>query len=252
MDLNRTEPNYTDAPDQYSVFATFIWMLVLSLGIQFLVVLAVAMLMMFIGYDASDAFSFIEKLDVSFILAVVAALISYPVLKAACYHSDYPGLPKDFLALKPMKIPTFMAVLGSLILVLAGEHFAANWLQIATPEFMLEIKNNVVNTKDLVFVILHICLLAPVVEEFIFRGMAYRRIELSRFGSKGALVITTLVFTIVHLQYSWQILLLLLPGSLLLGLIRYKTGNLSYCIVAHILMNSASMISLFLFPEALT
>lgn len=249
MDANRTE--HTHAPDQYSVFGTLIWTLVLIFGVQLLVGTAVVLLMVFIGYDAEDALSFINKLDVGFILAIVATMISYPVLKAACYHSDYRGLPVDFLSIKPIQLKTLMLVFGCLVALLAGEYFVANWLEIATPEFMLEIKNNVVNTKDLVFVILHICVLAPVVEELIFRGMAYRRIELSRFGSKGALVITTLVFTIVHLQYSWQILLLLLPGSLLLGLIRYKTGNLSYCIVAHILMNSASMISLFLFPEAL-
>lgn len=250
MDANR--PELINAPDQYSVFGTLIWTFVLLFGVPLLVGVVIVLLMVFIGYDAGDALSFTNKLDVGFILAVVAAMISYPVLKAACYHSDYRGLPVDFLAIKPMKLTTLIAVLGSLAILLVGDFLLANWFEIATPEFMLEIKNNVVNTKDLVFVILHICLLAPVIEEFIFRGMAYRRIELSRFGSKGALIITTLVFTIVHLQYSWQVLLLLLPGSLLLGLIRFKTGNLSYCVVAHILMNSVSMISLFLFPEVLT
>lgn len=250
MDAN--QPEHTHASDQYSVFATLIWIFVLVFGVQLLVSVVIVLLMVFIGYDVSDALSFINKLDVGFILAIVATMISYPILKAACYHSDYPGLPLGFLSIKPIKLRTLMLVVGSLLLLLSGERLVANWLEIATPEFMLEIKNNVLNTKDLVFVVLNICVLAPVIEELVFRGMAYRRIELSRFGSKGALVITTLVFTMVHLQYSWQILLLLFPGSLLLGLIRYRTGNLSYCIVAHMLMNSASMISLFMFPEVLT
>lgn len=249
MTTNQVEHNYPSAPDQYSVSATFIWMFVLAFGVQLLVVTAVVFLMTVIGYDVDDAISFSQKLDVGFILAVVATMISYPILKKACYHGDDRGLPLGFLAIKPIKLPILLAVAGSVALLLLGEYVVANWLAVPAPDFILEVKNNVQNSKDLVFVLLHICLLAPVVEEFIFRGMAYRRIELSRFGSKGAVIITSLVFTFIHLQYSWMVLLLLLPGSFLLGLIRYKTGNLYYCIFAHMLMNTTSMVALFVFPE---
>lgn len=250
MDVSQAEQSYKKAPDQYSLSATLIWTFVLIFGVPILVNLVIVFLMAIIGYNNSDAWSFINKLDVGFILNIVVAMISYPLLKTACYHSDYRGLPLNFLAIEPIKLVTLMAVLSSLGGLLAGQHLIINWLEIAPPEFMLELKNNIFNTKDLVFVTLHTCILMPVIEEIVFRGMAYRRIELSRFGRRGAVIITTLLFTIFHLQYSWQILLFLLPSALLLGLIRYKTDNLLYCIATHMLMNAVAMVTLLMLPQA--
>lgn len=234
-----------DAPDQYSVFGTLVWMFVLALGIPMLVGIVIILLLVSMGYKVDDAVSFITTLDVGLILAVVSALISYPLFKTACYYSDYKGLPLQFLALKSIKLPTLLAVLAAITGLVMVEHLVSEWLAIPIPESMLEVKNNVQKSKDFVLVLLTICIIAPVVEELIFRGMAYRRIEQSRFGAKGAVVITSLVFTLVHIQYSWLVLLLLLPGSFLLGLIRYKTANLYYCIAAHIWMNLLSTVLLF-------
>lgn len=249
MSQNQTAYTHPEVPEQYSIFGTLIWTLVLILAVPMLVGTVIVLLMVSIGYDVDDAMSFISKNDITLILTFVATLISYPMFKAACNHSDSRGLPLNFLALHPFKLSALLKVIAAVGLLLVMEYSVSYLLAIPTPDFMLELKSSVQTNKELVIVIINICILAPIIEEFIFRGMAYRRLEESQLGSKGAIVITSVLFTLVHFQYSWFVLQLLFPGSVLLGLIRYKTANLYYCILAHMLMNITSIVTLFTLAE---
>ena len=66
------------------------------------------------------------------------------------------------------------------------------------------------------------------VEEAAFRGYMQRGLE--RFGSGTAIVVTSIVFALVHGVHGWQMLLLLGPGifiaSVLYGLLAYHSGSI--------------------------
>jgi membrane protease YdiL (CAAX protease family) len=84
---------------------------------------------------------------------------------------------------------------------------------------------------------------APLVEEVVYRGLLFSAFQ-RRFGATLAVVLTTLLFTAVHVpQYSmnntpdYATVIALLSLSLTLTLLRTFSGNLLPCIVLHTVFN---------------
>ena len=82
---------------------------------------------------------------------------------------------------------------------------------------------------------------APFLEEVIFRGFLFRGIEASILGPVGAVLLTSLVWTAIHMQYSlfWQANIFVL--GILFGLARYKTGSTLVTFQLHFLHNLLAM-----------
>lgn len=232
-------------PEQFSVTGTIMWMFGLFLVPSFVVLILFQLPLGLMGYDSAAVSAFIDRPETNIIISVLMCLIAYPMIKSATYHSLEKGLPLDFLAIKPVngKI-LFLSMFIALALSMT-EGLLLDFIGMSGLESSTSIKESVEHWGHLVLLVISIGILGPVLEEVIFRGVIYRRLEKSRVGVKGAIIITSVVFTFIHLQYSWQVLLVLLPGSFVLGYVRYKTGNLNYCIVIHCLGNILALTSIF-------
>jgi membrane protease YdiL (CAAX protease family) len=91
---------------------------------------------------------------------------------------------------------------------------------------------------------------APIVEEVIYRGILYSAFQRT-LGVGVAVAAVTLLFALVHVpQYypSYSTISLLLLLSLILTLIRARTGNLLPCIILHTVFNAMQSILLILEP----
>lgn len=91
---------------------------------------------------------------------------------------------------------------------------------------------------------------APIVEEVVYRGILYTAFQRAA-GVPAAFVMTTLLFSIVHVpQYypSWSTIFLLTLLSVILTAVRVKTGNLLPCVVLHTLFNAYTSLALVLEP----
>lgn len=92
---------------------------------------------------------------------------------------------------------------------------------------------------------------APFVEELIYRGVLYSAFQRT-FGTVAGVISVTLLFSLVHVpQYypSWVTIILLTLLSLILTVIRARTGSLLPCIVLHLLFNGIQSIGLILGPS---
>lgn len=76
-------------------------------------------------------------------------------------------------------------------------------------------------------------------EEFVYRGVMMS--ELREWGAVRSIVLTSLIFGLLHLS-GWNILFAFL-GGLLLGWLRHVTGVLIFPILVHFLQNAASVIN---------
>lgn len=85
-----------------------------------------------------------------------------------------------------------------------------------------------------VVVFIVIVFVAPLCEEIVFRGLLWGAVDW-RWGRWAALIITTVVFAIAHLE--WTRAPLLLVVALPIGLARLYAGNLTASIVAHQVTN---------------
>lgn len=78
--------------------------------------------------------------------------------------------------------------------------------------------------------LLRVCLLAPVVEEILMRGLVLDGLR-DACGALGALAISSLLFALLHFNMV-QTLSALVCG-LVLGMLYLKTGSVFCCILAH-------------------
>lgn len=96
--------------------------------------------------------------------------------------------------------------------------------------------------------IISACILAPLLEEGIFRGTIERK--LLETGKKPwvAIVISAVAFAIAHLNFTQGVTALII--GLFLGWIYYRTHNIWYCIFVHALNNLISTIMFIITNDA--
>lgn len=79
-------------------------------------------------------------------------------------------------------------------------------------------------------------IVSGVIEEVAFRGYLQSRLE--RFGAGTAILVTSVVFVLVHGVHGWQALLVLGPGlfiaSVLFGMLAYHTGSIVPGMIVHV------------------
>ncbi len=92
------------------------------------------------------------------------------------------------------------------------------------------------------FLWLAFIVIAPIVEELFSRGFLFKGIERSKIGPAGAVLITSLLWSVMHIQYDVYSVISLFIGGLLLGLARVKSNSIYPPIVMHILQNTIAII----------
>lgn len=91
--------------------------------------------------------------------------------------------------------------------------------------------------------VLALGVLAPTVEELIFRGLVYGYVE-GRFGAIAAVIVSSLLFAAAHVE--WIHVALVLPIGLLLGWVRMRAGSLWPPMLAHIANNSVAIVATYI------
>jgi len=89
---------------------------------------------------------------------------------------------------------------------------------------------------------------APFAEEFVYRGLLFSGLAYS-FGKSAAIALVTLIFTGVHVfQYygHWASITALAILSLILTLMRDRTGAILPCIVLHLINNAVQSVGVLI------
>src|SRR3569623_919063 len=110
------------------------------------------------------------------------------------------------------------------------------------PGFMMDTLRAAQADNTLWLLVIAIVVAAPVTEEFFVRGFLYRGWSESFLRVPGAIVLSSLVWTLMHLQYDWFFLGEVFSIGLLLGYLRYRSNSTWLTIVIHGLINLAATI----------
>ena len=89
--------------------------------------------------------------------------------------------------------------------------------------------------------VLAVCIFGPIAEELIFRGILLTKLNRLKINKWVCLFIVTALWTVIHVNYSFWILILIFFNGLLLGLSRYYSGSLIIPIILHIIWNLYSV-----------
>ena len=108
------------------------------------------------------------------------------------------------------------------------------------PGFMGDVLKSARADGALWLLVLAFCVAAPVSEELFARGFLYRGWSESFLRVPGAILLSSLVWTGLHLQYDWFFLCEVFSIGLLLGYLRYRFNSTWLTIVLHGLNNLAA------------
>ena len=114
------------------------------------------------------------------------------------------------------------------------------------PQGMKHVIDVVREPRQLVISLLLLAVLAPLVEELVFRGLLYGWIA-GRWGSLPALVVSSLAFAAAH--YEPAHIVLVLPLGLLFGWLRRRTDSLLPSLFAHVVNNSFALLAAVYLPD---
>jgi uncharacterized protein len=167
-------------------------------------------------------------------LPAVLAAVWVPVRLSRTPLADYLALRRASWVNVVIGIATMVAlVMGwDMISRLAGRE--------VTPGFMGEVLQSARADGAVWLLLLAFCVAAPISEEFFARGFLYRGWSETALGPAGAIVLSSLVWTALHLQYDWFFLGEVFSIGLLLGYLRYRSNSLWLTIVLHGLNNLAA------------
>lgn len=113
----------------------------------------------------------------------------------------------------------------------------------AVPEWMLNIYRSAGSLPLLVFALL---VVAPVVEELVFRGFLFAGLRRSWLGDTGTILVASAVWAAIHLQYRAFYVGQVFCLGLLLGAARVRTGSVVLAMGMHALFSAVAMIQLAL------
>jgi len=91
-----------------------------------------------------------------------------------------------------------------------------------------------------------IVLFAPVFEEVFLRGFMFIGFRQSRLGPAGAIIITAIIWALMHIQYSYYEMTVIFFLGIILGIVRHRTGSLWSPLIIHSVNNLIAMVSVSL------
>lgn len=97
-----------------------------------------------------------------------------------------------------------------------------------------------------VLLLLGIGIAGPIFEELFFRGLLINTFNTLNKGVHFSVMITSILFALVHGQYNLTVMLAIIPFGLILGYSRIYSKSIIPAIIVHVLNNSITLISFYL------
>lgn len=207
------------------------------------VVLAVFAVFLIPKNPQADIEAFIEALTSNGLCLSVSTITSAVVCTAlvVLFIRLRKGLSvKDYLGFKKPSKKGFikwLALLAVLMVFSDGLSYILN--RPIVPSYMIDVYKTASLTPLLYIALL---LMAPVFEEVFFRGFLFQGIRYSRLGPAGAVALTSIYWSAIHLQYDAYGILNIFVVGILFGIARLKTDSIYVTIAMHSLQNLVATI----------
>ena len=173
------------------------------------------------------------------VMITIGALASVPVQIAvlAVAARLRRWTPAGYLALNvPRRSEIVFAVLCTIALMFVFDVLMFVSGRDLVPPFQVEAYQSAKDAGWMLGLMLAIVVVAPVGEEIAFRGFLYR--GLVRPGYEQlAIVVISLAWALLHIQYDWLGMAQIFAAGLTLGWFRWASGSTTLTIIMHVLIN---------------
>jgi len=155
----------------------------------------------------------------------------------------------DYLALRWPRLHAFGLGALALLVFVAVLYLLPSHLFETDDKFMRDMVSAAQAAGALPLLAIALVVAAPICEELAFRGFLFRTLE-GKFGATTAILVTTLGWTALHIQYGLAGLMVVLGSGLLLGTVRHYSGSLYLTMILHATWNGASLATVLLMGVA--
>jgi membrane protease YdiL (CAAX protease family) len=179
----------------------------------------------------------------------LSVIMGLPAVLAALWIAiRISGTPfAEYLALRGTAWRNYLiGAVGLFVLVMGWDLLSRATGREVAPGFMGDVLNSARADGALWLLVIAFCVAAPVSEEFFARGFLYRGWSESFLGPVGAIILSSLVWTALHLQYDWFFFGEVFSIGLLLGYLRYRFNSTWLTISVHGLNNLAAVVQTML------
>jgi membrane protease YdiL (CAAX protease family) len=141
---------------------------------------------------------------------------------------------RPYLALRlPRKRQALMAIGGLAVLLAASDLTTYLLGRPIVPQVIVDFYRS----GWVPLLVITLLMVAPVGEEVIFRGFLYLGVAASPWGPWPAIVLSSVGWATLHIQYDLFGVALIFISGLYLGLVRQRTASLPLCMLLHALSN---------------
>ena len=149
-----------------------------------------------------------------------------------------PAAQAEYLALAlPSRRDLTVGLIGLVVLIALGDallYFGG--YPLVTP-FQLQSYTTAAVQGWLPALLIAAIVVAPAGEEILFRGFLFRGWARSEHATWAAIVVISLLWSALHVQYDWTGVLQIFVIGLFLGWIRWRSGSLPLTLLLHALFN---------------
>lgn len=144
----------------------------------------------------------------------------------------------DYFALKwPSGRDLSLGVVGLAVLITATDALLYVTGRDLTTQFQLQSYTTAAAAAWLLPMLVATILIAPAGEEAMFRGFLFRGWVRSSRSGWPAIVIISVLWAMLHIQYDWAGMLEIFAAGLFLGWMRWRSGSLVLTFLLHALFN---------------
>jgi len=149
----------------------------------------------------------------------------------------------DYLAFYwPSWKQLLFGAVGLILIVVAWETMSRSLGREATPGFMTDLLKSGRDKGAALMLLFAFSVAAPMSEEVLARGFLYRGWSASFLRVPGAILLSSLLWTVVHLQYDLYFLAEVFSIGLWFGYMRHRSSSLWLTIVLHALNNLTAVV----------
>jgi membrane protease YdiL (CAAX protease family) len=143
---------------------------------------------------------------------------------------------KNYLCLHAVSLKSFVNwIFFTILFVIFADTLSYLLGRPIVPEFMVE---QIRITPSILYLSIAIVVVAPIFEEMFFRGFLFAGIRQSRLGASGAILITALIWSVIHVQYDLYWIVTIFVLGLILGMARIKSNSLYVPLAMHMMLNA--------------
>lgn len=162
-------------------------------------------------------------------VAAVARLRKVPFARFAALR-----LPPAPAILRWAALTGVLVVVIDLLRVATGRPVANEWVDAVYR-----------SAPSLPLFVVAVVVAAPIYEELVFRGLLLPGLACSRLGPRWAVLATSVLFALLHMQYDWFDVLSVLALGVLLGMARVAGASTGLTILLHALVNAIALVEVW-------